>query len=63
MESLEDLTMEGVNILLVVGVARKDILVRIVGKVHRFASIAARRVTSELVSPFSFSMRCCTLHL
>ena len=42
--------------------ARRAILVEIIGKMHEFVSIAARKATSELVVLFSFSVRCWILN-
>lgn len=45
------------------GVARRDILVGIVGRVCGFVSIATKRATSELISPLSFSVYYIIPHL
>lgn len=62
MEDAGSSMMEGVDLLSVVCVVRRVILVGIVGRVCGFASIVSRRATSELVFPFSYLVRCLTLH-
>lgn len=50
--SVKSFIMEGVNLLYVAGLARRVILVRIIGEVRECVSIAARRAASGLAIPF-----------
>ena len=56
--SVRSFMLGNVNLLHVVGVARRSTLVGIAGRVCGFVSIEAKRATSELVVPFSFPARC-----
>lgn len=59
--SAEGFMMEGVDLLYVVGVAKRVFLVGIVGGACGFVSIADRRATSKLIVPFLFLTRFRTL--
>lgn len=62
MISVGSFMIEDVNILHVASVVRREISVWIAAKVCMFVFIVTNMAKSKLIVPFSFSVKCRTLH-